>query len=212
MDKAAVSARLRFLNESARVLAATGPATSARLISQFYQVAFDHDIEISDAQRRRACGGCGHIYLPGWTASTSIEREPTERAPKPSTDDDDGRPPPGSTTRSAGADRGPEIHVVTTCWLCGRQLRQAIPSRHQTSTRAGELKADTLLSRPLPESTRPIRESTETSFPSSSRGAMANINSRKRAKIRKHQSLQQLLSRKQEGTAGIDLMDFLRLK
>ena len=218
MDNPAISARLRFLNESAHVLAATAPATSARLMSQFHEVAFDHHIEISDAQRRRACGGCGHIYVPGWTTATSIEREPIERATKPSADDDDDRRARGSTTRSNVADRAPEINVVTACWLCGRQLRQAIPSRHRTFTRTGQLKADTVTPRELPQSTRPIRESTEASSTIPSRGAIANVNSRKRAKTRKHQTLQQLLSRKQDGTpdtaraSPLHLMDFLQLK
>jgi RNase P subunit RPR2 len=61
-----LSARLRYLNESAHLLATTAPETSRYLMSRCNALIFDHQIEVDDKQKMASCGACGTLILPGW--------------------------------------------------------------------------------------------------------------------------------------------------
>lgn len=103
-----LTARLRYLSDSAHLLAATAPATSKYLMSKCNSLMFDNDIELSESHRRKVCGACGTIMILGW----------------------DGKLEAGSQRRGA---RGKSISgkaltdraraMVYKCESCGRKTR-----------------------------------------------------------------------------------------
>ncbi|KAI9882694.1 MAG: Peptidyl-prolyl cis-trans isomerase cyp10 [Watsoniomyces obsoletus] len=186
-------------------------------MSQFTKVAFDQDAEISEAQRRKACGGCGTIYVPGWTSSVSVEREglPNKKRKRNIT-----AQPKTSSGGSAGVlpseQAVRETNVVSTCWVCGRKLRQALHSR---TTRKPEEGDSTSGSSALAEPKLQSRPSlpAKASLIGTAKPTPANSSSRKRAKSGKQQSLQSILSNQQpakpnnpSAPSGLNLMDFLQ--
>ncbi|PVH88793.1 hypothetical protein DL98DRAFT_402632 [Cadophora sp. DSE1049] len=69
MEPPKLSARLRYLNESAHLLATTSPTTSRYLMSRHNALMFDSKIELSEEQKKKACGACGTIMILGWEAT-----------------------------------------------------------------------------------------------------------------------------------------------
>ncbi|KIN01277.1 hypothetical protein OIDMADRAFT_41876 [Oidiodendron maius Zn] len=74
-----LSARLRYLNDSAHLLATTAPATSRYLMSRCNTLMFERDIEQSDTQRRNICGACGTIMVLGWEGTMQLESQRPRR-------------------------------------------------------------------------------------------------------------------------------------
>ncbi|KAH7409297.1 hypothetical protein BKA64DRAFT_392860 [Cadophora sp. MPI-SDFR-AT-0126] len=72
-----LSARLRYLNNSAHLLATTSPATSRYLLSRHNALMFESKIDLSEEQKKRACSACGTIMILGWEATleNNVERK-----------------------------------------------------------------------------------------------------------------------------------------
>lgn len=74
MSTTFLPARLRYLHESARLLATTSPRISARLSSQRDQVASAYEVTLDTKvsqprdgpTSRETCTSCGNVFLPGW--------------------------------------------------------------------------------------------------------------------------------------------------
>ncbi|KUJ23190.1 uncharacterized protein LY89DRAFT_679986, partial [Mollisia scopiformis] len=80
-----LSAHLRYLNESAHLLATAAPETSRHLMSRHNALLFANQIEVEGTQRKSACGACGALVVPGWegTLESHIERSKVSKKRKP---------------------------------------------------------------------------------------------------------------------------------
>ncbi len=217
MDTTAVSARLRHLNSCAHALASTSPAVSVHIMSQFNKVVFDQEVEISEAQRRKACGGCGTLSVPGWTSSISVGRELPPHKKRKTNRKVERRTAAAISTEEFPLERAVSgTSVVSTCWLCGRKLQQALhPQTATKPTVRGSAPDPSTSAQPKPQS-QPTPQ-TEASLSGVKKPTAANSNSRKRAKSRKQQTLQSILSNQQpakpnnsSARSGLNLMDFLQ--
>ncbi|TVY82057.1 Uncharacterized protein LSUE1_G005548 [Lachnellula suecica] len=182
-----LSARLRFLNDSAHLLVASAPETSRHLMSKHNYLLFDSYIDISDAQRRKACVACGTIMIMGWNGTLETQR--TRRKGK----------------RREEASQPAKV-MVYKCESCGNKTRHPLPG----PPRAIRSKATYSKAVP-PSSSTATSLSKEPPAPTQS----PNSSSKKRAKSRKQGSLQAILAKQkaQETTGsgfGLDLMDFMK--
>lgn len=192
MDSPEQSARLRYLNDSAYLLAATAPETSRYLMSKCNAQILDNGMEQSDSQRRQACGACGTIMILGWRVSIHVDGHITGRKTG-KVQKESQKPKPKS-----------QKDMVYSCTSCGRETRFTIPTppsvkRKKTSVYQNTAKA-AVPSPSLPENAAVT--------------ASANLSRKKRAKAKKG-GLGALLANKKASDAqqsgfGLDLMDFLK--
>lgn len=99
-----LSARLRYLNDSAHLLMIESPSTSRYMISRSNALMFDSSLEQSDARRQEVCGACGTIMVVGWQATVGIRSRQSRRGKD-------------SLTRSS------EKEIVLNCEVCDRRTR-----------------------------------------------------------------------------------------
>ncbi|PMD54549.1 uncharacterized protein K444DRAFT_597481 [Hyaloscypha bicolor E] len=84
MSSPELSARLRYLNDSAHLLANTAPSTSRQLRSRCDVLMSENDLGPSDAHRQDACGACGTIMVLGWAGTMKTGPQPSRRRkPRP---------------------------------------------------------------------------------------------------------------------------------
>lgn len=203
MASPAISARLKYLNDSAHLLAMSAPATSAYLMSRCHRLMFDNDLDQTSAQKRHVCGACGNIMILGWTSTIQLE---AVRARK-------GKHNATCTLRRPSNEKVKTI--VYTCELCNRQTRQSInttiPKASQTQNIIPRPKASQIAT--------PVKVLSSDTYPATRTpgSASANASSRKRAKIRKQSGLQALLAKNKEldtrgsaGGFGLDLLDLMK--
>jgi len=189
-----LSARLRYLNESAHLLATTAPATSRYLMSRCNSLIFEHNLGQPDPQKLKACGACGTIMIFGWegTCQTVSQRPRRKKSSHH-----------GLATYHARA-------MLYICESCRRKTRHQLniappPARHKlASPHAISLSTTNHSSTPVVSNS-----ASKTSGTSS-----ANLRSKKRAKARKH-ALQGILARQRAAEShssgfGIDLMDLMK--
>jgi RNase P subunit RPR2 len=188
MSSPELSARLRYLNDSAHILATIAPSTSRQLRSQCNALMSENDVARSDAYRRDACGACGAIMLLGWEGTINTEQHSSRR-------------------RNAQVD-GQALKQTKTliygCKTCHRKTHFSLskPSpatrNKRTSLTSKLLSASQSLTEPISGSLVPVERS----------------NSKKRAKARKRGGLEALLAAQKQspGTSGfeLDLMDFMK--
>jgi ribonuclease MRP protein subunit SNM1 len=203
MASPAISARLKYLNDSAHLLVTSAPGTSAYLMSRCNGLMFDNGLDQSDAHKRHVCGACGNIMILGWTGTRQLESLKAQK----------GRRNARSTIQQSSSEKVKT--VVYTCQRCGRRTRQSIntniprPSKTLDTT---YLSKASQIATPLRAPSSETHSGTRT--PSS---ASANASSRKRAKIRKQGGLQALLAKNREndtrgstGGFGLDLLDLMK--
>ncbi|KAE8453561.1 hypothetical protein EG329_010422 [Mollisiaceae sp. DMI_Dod_QoI] len=178
-----LSARLRYLNDSAHLLATAAPETSRHLMSRCNALMFDQQMELRNTQKT-ACGACGTINLPGWEGRLESHSERL----KASKD--------GKTPRRQVQSRT----VLYECETCGTKTRERVKAslsiKRQTSISAVSKSVDQ-----MGTSASPL-----TNTPST------NSSSKKRAKTRKG-GLAAILAQKKEASSsgsGFDLMDFMK--
>lgn len=195
MASAALLARLRFLSDSAHLLATTAPATSAYLMSQCNGVMFENDLETTEAHRRKACGACGNIMLPGLSSTIRKEIRHSARRKRKSRMD---KPDHAKQARA----------TVYECSFCHRNTRLLLPTTTPTAIRKSSRHNTRAVSLQSASSSTPSNSQSQSPAPTS-----ANASSKKRAKSRKHGGLQALLAKKNEsqrGGFGLDLMDLMK--
>jgi ribonuclease MRP protein subunit SNM1 len=185
-----LSSRLRYLNDSAHLLATTAPATSRYLMSSCNTLMFERNIEQSEAQRRNICGACGTIMVLGWDGTIQLESQSRRKRNNNQKDE---------VNRSKS--------IVYKCESCNRTTRFPIPlptprnrlrSLRQTPS-AGAGVTSTARAKASPNATAPLS---------------TNASSKKRAKARKQSGLEAILARKKSSEAsasgfGLNLMDFM---
>jgi ribonuclease MRP protein subunit SNM1 len=187
MASAELLARLRYLNESAHLLAVGSPSTSRYLMLRSNSLMFDGSLELSDSQRQEVCGACGTIMVIGWQSSVRVESRRLRRQR-------------GTYTNPAAKE------IVLKCELCDRNTRfnvdQITPRR---IVRRVDQAAKIATTRPTLQAE---------SGPGNSNRGSANSNSKKRAKARKGGLGALLANKKATDTRpagfGLDLMDFMK--
>ncbi len=198
MSSPALSARLKYLNDSAHLLATTAPQTSAYLMSRCNNLMFDNDLDQTEGHRRHVCGACGNITVLGWTGTRLVEKLKTRKARRIVTSKQD----------KLGKQRAKAI--IYKCELCSRDTRQDINTIAPRSLQAGTKALRVVLDVSTPSSNEETPGKTASS-------AMSNASSRKRAKVRKLGGLQALLAKNKDtrgrgsgGGFGLDLLDLMK--
>ncbi|OCL02204.1 hypothetical protein AOQ84DRAFT_191726 [Glonium stellatum] len=204
-NKNALQARLKFLNDSAHIVAIGSPTTSAVLGSQHDKLLVENDLDLQaskkdqDSRRREVCGACGSLMIPGWSchvAQKSIKPKEAKRAKK------DLRRPIG----------GLEKAKVYSCSRCYRKTVQPVVARESTV-----LLKNSRVSKP--QTFQPTTSTAPASITedASTIPKSANASSKKRAKARKQGGLQAMLTKSKaepsgpnSGGFGLDLMDLMR--
>ncbi|PSS22528.1 hypothetical protein M430DRAFT_18076 [Amorphotheca resinae ATCC 22711] len=193
MESSELSARLRFLNDSAHLLATTTPATSKYLMSRYHSLMFERELEQSDAQRRRACGACGTIMILGWEATLQMESR---------------RPRRKNSSQKRDV-QTPSKAIVYKCESCSRITRfNTPPPAPRRKIGSSRTKSSLGTGVPTPSQAKEAN-------PNTGVAPSTNSSSRKRAKTRKQSGLEAILARKKASEAstsgfGLDLMDFMK--
>ncbi|PQE21465.1 RNAse p rpr2 rpp21 snm1 subunit domain-containing protein [Rutstroemia sp. NJR-2017a BBW] len=73
MESSELTARLRYLNETAHYLATSAPATSKHLMSQCNSLMCEAEVEQPEPQSRRSCLACGTIITSGWGGVAKVQ-------------------------------------------------------------------------------------------------------------------------------------------
>lgn len=183
-----LSARLRFLHDSAHLLATAAPATSRHLMSKCNSILFDSGLDQSDAQKRQACGCCGNIMILGHEATLRVQVQPH-------------RMKSGKAQKHAASS---QKELVYTCNVCDRATRFKMPTpavKRRSMVGPSSKTKISVPSQPAISQSPPVVTST-------------NASSKKRAKARKGGLGALLASKKaaeaQQSGFGMDLLDFMK--
>lgn len=186
MTSANITATINYLTDSAHLLYASAPETSAHLLRERRELLVQQNIPIPEAHRQHFCGACGNIMIPG-------EDESSLRL-------DARKPVAKKKTRvqnvQVSMTRGPVKNI--TCGRCHRTTRMTLPApapaaRHQARKPKSKAEAFGITSGVKPEAPK----------------ASTNASSKKRAKSRKA-GLQSLLSGHQkQQSRPLSLADFM---
>ncbi|KAK7549489.1 hypothetical protein IWX49DRAFT_36969 [Phyllosticta citricarpa] len=211
METKDFAARLRFLDESARLLSFGAPETSSFLEAQHDRLLVEHGMTVPETRRREVCSACGTILIPGYSCKVLHERKRPAAAQRKGLE---GRIAKQKDARKvSNCDDGKE--KVYLCSNCHSETRVPLPA-----ARARINKAKKGIQAPLPEAQASSSETSTTAGPSAAvaekgLSSTANVSSKKRAKARKG-GLQAMLanSKKESKPAsqgfGLDLMDLMR--
>lgn len=186
-----LSARLKYLDEAAHLLAPTASETSKHIMLKYNSLLFDATDPHKPIKNGKACGGCGTIMILGWEAT--MEPSNHRRRKKGKSD--------GNAPRSKS--------ISFKCQSCHRTTRHpilTIQQRHKPTSKSSNLSnfSTTVSSSTLQSKTHPSAADTPS----------ASSNSKKRAKSRKQGGLQALLAKQktsQEASSrfGLNLQDFM---
>lgn len=185
-----LTARLRYLNDSAHLLATTAPETSRQLMSQCNALMFDNELDHTITEKQTACGACGTIILLGWEGKLESQSERLRDSKK------------GKVLYRPMQPRA----LLYECGTCGRKTRQHI-----------KLPLPAKRHMPASSASRPVRISEQYANPPagcspSTETPSVNSSSKKRAKTRKG-GLAAILAQKNTSNvsgSGYDLMDFMK--
>jgi ribonuclease MRP protein subunit SNM1 len=199
-----LTARLRYLNDSAHLLATNAPATSKYLVSQCNSLMFDNNIEQSESHKRNACGACGTIMILGWDSKLEVESRRARRGK--------------GSSRKIVTD--PSRAMAYTCESCWRKTRFNI------STSPASVPKSKTVSLSHTKHFSGITQASNTSLsgyctPTHSKPSnTSNItpsrtsNGKKRTRTRKQGGLEAILGRQKatdsRGSSGFDLLDFMK--
>ncbi|KAK5634279.1 hypothetical protein RRF57_009993 [Xylaria bambusicola] len=217
-------ATLGFLTDAAHLLASAAPETSAHLMSRRNVLMFDNELGLSDVQRQRVCGCCGHIMTAG--LGDVLKFDSSKSCLK--------RKRAGSKQKKGSVSPKTGCRKTWTCGKCGRYTAISlppptrIPQRRFKQTSRPSITTKPVGSAEVPSSSSSSSSaiaatttltskagSTPTALVSSSESTRvsANASSKKRAKNRK-QGLQALLQQSSSSTPqsglGLSLADFMQ--
>jgi ribonuclease MRP protein subunit SNM1 len=198
-----ISARLKYINDSAHLLAISAPGTSAYLMSRCNGLMFDNELEQSDAHKQHVCGACGNIMILGWTGTRQIESLKVQKGRR------------NARAMMQNTSSAQVKTVVCTCERCGRRTRRSINTNIPRSLTTLNTTYNPRASQTATPFKGPLLETH--SAPRTPSSTSANASSRRRAKIRKHGGLQALLEKNKEtdtrvsgGGFGLDLFDLMK--
>lgn len=185
MADSTVSARLRYLNDSAHLLAVAAPSTSRYFMTQCNALMFENEVEQPESQRRKVCGACGTIMVLGWQGHLEVETQRSKRKK-------------GSQGGIAKARA-----MVYTCDSCGRKTRHHLDSPPQPRRNTASRVCQPVAALPPTLSNRQ-----EAISP-------VNATLKKRTKSKKQGGLGALLAKQKATDSrstgfGLDLMDLMK--
>lgn len=201
-NKDALQARLRFLNDSAHLIAIGSPTTSAVVGSHYDKLLVENDLDLQaskkdqDSRRREVCGACGSLMIPGWSCHViqeNMKPKEAQRAKKMSRK---------STSKLEKA-------KVYSCLRCHRKTVQPVVARE----------SQVLLKKPIVSKIQHAASAAPASITeyASATPKSANASSKKRAKARRQGGLQAMLAKSKteplgpsSGGFGLDLMDLMK--
>jgi ribonuclease MRP protein subunit SNM1 len=200
MASSDLTARLRYLNDSAYLLTTTAPTTSKFLMSKCNSLMFDNGIEQSESQKRKVCGACGTIMILGWVGKVEVESQQARWGK--------------NTPRRATRDRARAM--VYECESCGRKTRVSIssPTSKYKALSISNTKHSSSITQASNTSLLP--SSPTLPQPTSNISSAPSSTSKKRSKARKQGGLKAILARQRatdsRGSSGfgLDLLDFMK--
>jgi ribonuclease MRP protein subunit SNM1 len=193
MTSPEVSARLKFLNDSAHLFAITAPAVSRHVMSTYNALLSENNLEPTESHRRGTCGACGAIMILGQGGGLDHSRQ----LKRP----DKGR---HNATRNK--------FIIYHCECCNKRTQHGIPAslpRHKPRTKIASDLAPVNSTKTASSSTKSHLLSLPVALETS------NNSSKKRAKTRKLGGLQALLAKQKASQNkspgfGLDLSDFMK--
>ncbi|KAG9239190.1 hypothetical protein BJ875DRAFT_244957 [Amylocarpus encephaloides] len=181
-----ISARLRYLNDSAHLLAVTAPSTSKHIMSSYNSLLSDNHLDSTEEHKREVCGACGAIMALGWEAIEEF-KDPRRKRERNNV----------TSTKT----------LTYRCLCCKRRSNHTVTScpRHKPK------KLSPSFSRPIIATTT---TTTETMHNLPSKEA-SSTNGKKRSKSKKQSGLQALLAKQKASQNvssgfGLDLLDFMK--
>ncbi|CAG8952401.1 hypothetical protein HYFRA_00001148 [Hymenoscyphus fraxineus] len=189
-----LSARLKYLDEAAHLLAPTASAASKHMMLQYNSLLFDATDPHKPLKNKNACGACGTIMILGWEAAMAPSIPRSRRNGK-----------------SNGNGNGSKSKAISyKCQSCHRITRHPILNRQRRQKPAPKSSSSAHTLTPISSSNLQPKTNLSATAASS-----ANSNSKKRAKSRKQGGLQAILAKKNSTEAassgfGLDLLDFMK--
>ncbi|KAH7027075.1 hypothetical protein B0J12DRAFT_584542 [Macrophomina phaseolina] len=188
-----ISARLKYLDEAAHLLALASPETSSFLESQYSYLLAENDLAGPPSRKKDVCNACGTILVPG--ISCTVKQEAVA---------------PAKPTRKGGKVETPKVSKsskmkIYSCSRCSSKTRLPIASNKARMNTPKSMKVSSV---PASNAAPPA------DAPATPAPAASNASSKKRAKARKG-GLQALLANSKKDTSsskgfGLDLMDLMR--
>lgn len=190
MPEPGLEARIRFLDDSARILQTLAPSTSAHLMLERNNIAQENEKLMSRLQVDGICKACGTIMIPDISSKAVTVGPHMTRRKKTSV-----------TADNLNAEK-------TECLVCHRVVRSQRPKAIKSMKPPSSLQSSRGPASNADVQTRHAKSDIEK--PTSS-----NANSRKRARTRKQGGLQALLERSKEkdvlsSGSGLNLLDFMK--
>ncbi|RKF54474.1 putative rnase p rpr2 rpp21 snm1 subunit domain-containing protein [Golovinomyces cichoracearum] len=186
-----MSARIRFLNDSAHLLAASAPETSRYLMLKRNALASDNNIDPVETNMSKTCNACGTLMIIGWQGTVYIESRGTGKKMKDS--------------RQRAKKRQRSRTLVYECNTCHRKSRDDL-----NSSLKSRQKLKSSRSKPIPSMKKPSNHEQE----KNSHVALTPPSGiRKVNRKRKNNTLEALIAKKkssQTSSVDFDLMDFLK--
>lgn len=185
-----LAVRLRYLNESAHLLATTAPTTSRHLMARCSSLISENQIDRQPDLKKSACSACGSIIMPGWNCTVRIEGTSKRR---------DKRKVEKSGHSNAKV-------TVYKCEVCGMTTRFPLGTLQRIKNAQDSSKPA-----PAKTSTTPNAESKVT--PSA---PVAESGNKKRSRKKRQRGLDAILAKQRasdtrgSGGFGLDLMDFMK--
>ncbi|ESZ96722.1 hypothetical protein SBOR_2866 [Sclerotinia borealis F-4128] len=188
-----LASRLRYLNESAHLLATSAPSTSKYMMSQCNFLILDHEIEQTDFQKQKACGACGAIRILGREGKLEFNKSQSSNKKR-------------NRKKESGASSEGRA-VIYTCGSCNKKTRHPLNAAPAVSRPKKGAVQHGAVSKNLPAQALTAMNTIAT--PST------NAGSKKRAKNRKLGGLGALLAKQKASEAsssgfGLDLMDLMK--
>ena len=190
-----------FLINSARLLAASSPSTSAYLSSKRTSLLYDSGKPLTQIQRREICPVCGSLQLPGWNGT--LTRPPIEKGRSSI-----GKPSSTSERKPRPAPRKRPLQFE--CHLCHHKTLEILSVAVERPTRA-KRSASSIHELPtcVPQPSLERTSGTDVTRPKPEHSS-----SKKRGKARKR-GLQALLAKGKQQSQSVNgsqfnLLDFMK--
>lgn len=188
MTSTDLSARLRFLNDSAHLLLTSAPETSRFLMLKRNALALEKNIDIMRSEFPRTCEACGAIMLVGWHGTAHIESQNDRKRQR--------------IHLRESYEKQPRT-LVYECNICHEK------SRHSLQTKSLPQRIPTSFT---PSSAQAEEKKTTRCQLVTPKNASVSSSSQKRKKTKKN-TLEAIMKQKkaiQTTSPGYDLMDFMR--
>lgn len=190
MPEPSLEARIRFLNDSARLFQTLAPSTSAHLMLERNNIVRENEKASSRLQLKDVCKACGTILIPDMTSKIEIIGPHVPKKRNAS-----------MTSASVNAEK-------TECLVCRRVVRTRRPNANKAIKPLSSLGLSRGPASNVDIQIRYAKTVIE-------KPASVNASSKKRARARKQGGLQALLERSKEkdvnsSSSGLDLMDFMK--